>query len=148
MFIHMYNYFISYKGYIPISMLLNLQYYVTIVIGKNYVGIMYVQHKIYNIFIDRCCLTKYKLYYIPSITNVCIMTLVKGACERHTHDSHYLLCAIMDYLHKIMYYFRQTHESVTCDYQVTFKLYCSYLQTAHTQYDQQYISVPANFAIK
>ena len=53
------------------------------------------------------------------------MLLIKGAREGHAHDSHFLLCAILDYPHKNVCNFEGTCELVAREYQVAFELYRS-----------------------
>ena len=54
------------------------------------------------------------------------MLLVKGACEGHVHDSHFLLHAILDYAYKNVCNFKGTHKLDAREYQVAFELYCSF----------------------
>ena len=53
------------------------------------------------------------------------MLLVKGARKGHACDSHFLLRAILDYLHKNARDFVGTRELVTREHQVAFELYRS-----------------------
>ena len=51
------------------------------------------------------------------------MLLVKGARKGHARDSHFLLHAILDYLHKNVCDFEGTRKLVTHEHQVAFELY-------------------------
>ena len=51
------------------------------------------------------------------------MLLVKGTRKGHARDSHFLLCAILDYPHKNACDFECTRELVAREHQVAFELY-------------------------